>query len=183
MTPIDRLDRAPEAIDMLLPHWLYIISVLTHIVAAMAWVGGMLFVSLILVPGLRRLDDAVLQARLLSEVGRRFRTVGWAAIAVLVVTGTTNAWGRWGLDALLTGAFWVSQPGRLLLVKLLVVAAMLVQSAVHDFVLGPRLSARRRAGAETADLAGLRRRVSWLARLNLVLGLGVIVLAVLIVRG
>ncbi len=52
-----------------------------------------------------------------------------------------------------------------------------------DFVLGPRLSARRWAGAETADLAGLRRRVSWLARLNLVLGLGVIVLAVLIVRG
>ncbi len=168
---------------MLLPHWLYVLSVVVHVVAAMAWVGGMLFVSLVLVPGLRRLDDAGLQARLLSEVGRRFRTVGWVAIGMLVGTGVANAWGRWGLDALLTGAFWESQPGRLLLVKLLVVAAMLVQSAAHDFVLGPRLTARRRAGAATADLAGLRRRVSWLARLNLVLGLGVVVLAVLLVRG
>lgn len=168
---------------MPLPHWLYILSVLTHIVAAMTWVGGMLFVSLVLVPGLRRLGDAALQARLLSEAGRRFRAVGWVAIATLVVTGVTNAWGRWGLDALLTPTFWGSGPGRLLLVKLGVVAAMLAQSAVHDFVLGPRLTARRRAGAPAADLAGLRRRVSWLARLNLVLGLSVVALAVWIVRG
>ncbi len=34
----------------------------------------------------------VLRTRLVHATGLRFRTVGWAAIAVLVVTGLLNLW-------------------------------------------------------------------------------------------
>jgi uncharacterized membrane protein len=56
-----------------------------HILAAIIWIGGMFFLPLVLVPVLRR-QEPKLRAVLLDAVGRRFRTVGWIAIGLLLVT-------------------------------------------------------------------------------------------------
>jgi len=164
-------------------HFVYRFSVYLHILAALVWLGGMLFLSLVLVPMLRRWDDPALTARLMGDAGRRFRMVGWAAVAVLALTGVVNAIGRWGGSALIDAGFWASQPGRLLAIKLAVVAGMVAASIAHDFVLGPRLSAARRDGRRPPELAALRKRVTWLARANLLMGLAVVALAVVLVRG
>lgn len=164
-------------------HLIYLLSVYLHLLAAMVWIGGMLFLSLVIVPALRRWDDPVLAARLMGDAGRRFRTVGWIAVAILVLTGVVNALGRWGGAALVETGFWASQPGQLLAIKLAVVTAMVAMSVVHDFALGPRLTAARRAGLAAPEIAVLRRRVSWLARANVLLGLAVVALAVALVRG
>src|SRR5262249_24988412 len=65
-----------------------------HVAAALTWVGGMLFVALVLVPVTRRLEDAMLRRHLMHEAGLRFRTVGWIAMGVLVATGLVNVWQR-----------------------------------------------------------------------------------------
>ena len=152
---------------------LYLISVYLHIAAAVLWLGGMLFLSLILVPALRSAADAAQMSRLMTVVGRRYRSASWWAIGVLVVTGPLNAMGRWTLPA----------PGRALIFKLVIVALMFSLSALHDFVLGPRASVRRQAGALPAELARLRRQASWLGRTNLVLGMLLLAVAVWLARG
>lgn len=162
---------------------LYLISVYLHIAAALFWLGGMLFLSLILVPALRSAADAAQMSRLMTVVGRRYRRVSWWAIGILVVTGPLNAVGRWTLPVMLTGGFWSSAPGQVLIFKLAIVALMFSLSALHDFVLGPRASTRRQAGALPAELARLRRQASWLGRVNLVLGMLVLALAVWLARG
>lgn len=164
-------------------HLIYLLSVYLHILAAMVWIGGMLFLSLVIVPALRRWDDPAVSARLMGEAGRRFRTVGWIAVVTLALTGVVNAIGRWGGAALIESGFWASQPGQVLAVKLAVVAGMVAMSVVHDFALGPRLSAARRSGLAEPEIARLRRRVTWLARANALLGLAVVALAVALVRG
>ena len=129
-----------------------------HVMAAITWIGGMLFIALVLVPVTRRVSDPALRTRLVQEAGRRFRTVGWIALGLLLLSGLGNLWFRPHL--LGVGRFqW----------KLGLVVLALVLSAVHDFVLGPR------AGRPGADPA-LRVRASWLARVNVV----VVVLAVLL---
>jgi hypothetical protein len=55
--------------------------------------------------------------------------------------------------------------------KLALVVLALALSGVHDFVLGPR------AGASGADPA-LRRRASWIARVNVLVVLAVVLLGV-----
>lgn len=162
---------------------LYLVSVYLHIAAAFLWLGGMIFLSLVLVPALRSAADGAQMARLMTVVGRRYRRLGWWAMGTLVITGLLNAVGRWTMAVLLTGAFWSSVVGRILAFKLLVVAVMFSVSAVHDFVLGPRSSARRQAGAAPEELARLRRQVSWLGRANLAFGMLVLALAVWLVRG
>ena len=74
-------------------HTLYLLSVWFHILAATAWLGGMLFLVLVVVPWLRRGESAMAGA-FLRETGQRFRTVGWTCFAVLLATGTFNLWYR-----------------------------------------------------------------------------------------
>jgi uncharacterized membrane protein len=134
-----------------------------HLLAALTWIGGMLFIALVLVPVARGLDTS-LRTRLVHETGMRFRTVAWAAVAVLVASGLLNLWLRPELLAA-PRFYW----------KVALVAIALVLGALHDFVLGPR------AGRPGADPA-LRVRAAWLARLNVVVVLIVVALG-LALRG
>jgi uncharacterized membrane protein len=53
-----------------------------HVAAAITWIGGMLFIALVVVPVTRGLEDVALRRRLVQATGRRFRVVGWLALGV-----------------------------------------------------------------------------------------------------
>jgi uncharacterized membrane protein len=129
-----------------------------HVLAAVTWIGGMLFIALVLVPAARRLEDPALRTRLVHDVGLRFRTIGWVAIGVLVVTGLLNLWMH---PVLLSSSRFHWKVG-------LVVLALIL-SAFHDFVLGPR------AGGPGADPSA-RVRASWIARINVLVVLAIVAL-------
>ncbi len=135
-----------------------------HVLAAITWIGGMLFVALVLVPVARRLGDPALRARLFHETGVRFRAVGWIALGLLVLTGIGNLVER---PYLLTVPrfHW----------KLGLVVLALILSVVHDFILGPR------AGRPGAD-PRVRVAASWIARVNVLVVVAVVVLG-LALRG
>jgi uncharacterized membrane protein len=135
-----------------------------HVLAAMTWIGGMLFIALVLVPVVRRLDDRALRTRLVQDTGRRFRSVGWIALIILIATGLVNLWLR---------PFLLHSPR--LQWKLALVALALVLSAIHDFHLGPR------AGLPTAG-PWARARASWLARLNVLVALVIVLLGLSLFR-
>ena len=134
-----------------------------HVVAAITWIGGMLFVALVLVPVMRR-EDPALRARLFKVTGVRFRTIGWIALGVLVATGLGNLWLNPYLLRL-PRFHW----------KLGLVALALTLAVVHDFVLGPR------AGKPGAD-PSVRVRASWIARINVLVVLVIVLLGLSLLR-
>ncbi len=164
---------------------MYHLSVFLHILAAVVWVGGMLFLALVAIPVLRRLPDRP-RADLVARMGERFRPVAWTCIVLLVVTGILNlAYRGASWDSVVTGRLWQSPFGQVLAWKLVLVAAMVALSAWHDFVLGPvsaDLARRANPGDEKLH-AALRRRAAWVGRVNAVLALGVLASAVMLVRG
>jgi len=111
-----------------------------------------------------------------------FRAVGWACLAILIVSGTWQLWERHWWGAAFWGApgLWSSPLGRALAGKLATVVAMLVVQALHDFWLGPRAG---RAPAGTAEAVALRRRAALLARFNAVAALLLLWFAVAVARG
>src|SRR5437899_12009560 len=61
-----------------------------HILAAVIWIGGMLFLSLVAVPVLRKVDSPLLRADLFRKMAWRFRRLVWICLAVLILTGTAS---------------------------------------------------------------------------------------------
>lgn len=127
--------------------------------AAVTWLGGMLFVALVLLPVTRRVQDPHLRVHLISQAGKRFRTVGWIALGLLVATGL----------AILSRRPWLLRAPAFQMKAALVVIALGV-SALHDFVLGPRV------GRLPPGVTAPRRRVSWLARINVLIVLTIVLL-------
>jgi copper resistance protein D len=173
---------------------LYHLSVFVHILSAIVWVGGMLFLALVIVPTTRGLPTAE-RAALFGSIGRRFRTVGWACIALLLVTGTVNSIYRgvtW--TNVLTAELWGSPFGTTLALKLGLVAILLGLSAYHDVVIGPRsvramtdadgaAASPKEQRARLAEARRLRVLASYVGRVEAILALLVIALAIMLVRG
>jgi uncharacterized membrane protein len=161
----------------------YYVVVTIHVLAALLWLGGMFFLGAVGAPVLRAIEPPSLRQRLFHDLGLRFRTVGWVAIAVLVTTGVImlGARGllRWS-GVFGSMAFWRTTFGTALAAKLACVVTMIVISAVHDFALGP---AAGRAAPGSPEAVALRRRAALLARVNALVGLLLVIVAVRLARG
>lgn len=161
---------------------LYYVNVTLHVLAAMLWLGGMFFLGVVGAPALRAIEQPALRQRLFQQLGVRFRSVGWIAIVVLILTGLVNlhyrGWLHWdGVFA--SAAFWRTGVGTALAIKLASVTVMIIVSAIHDFALGP-LAGRLEPGSPQA--IAFRRRAALLARVNALLGVVVVVAAVRLPR-
>lgn len=159
-------------------HILYLASVWLHVLAAMAWVGGMIFLVAVVVPMLRRPETRDRASELMQIAGRRFRTVGWVALVTLIVTGVFNVLHRgYRFEHFFTGDVFAGQWGRTLAHKLALVGVVLVMSALHDFWLGPK------AGHGDAEAREKWRKVaSTMGRVTFAFALAIVALAVTLVR-
>lgn len=162
---------------------MYQVAAYLHLLAAMVWIGGMLFLALVLVPVARGLQDPPgVGMRLLGQAARRFRFPAWGALLALVATGI------WLLVERGIGVtYLLSEQGSsagTLRVKLALVVAVIALSALHDFGIGPRVARMMEAGGRpSASALRQRRLLTWLARVNVALVLVIAALGVVIVRG
>jgi uncharacterized membrane protein len=165
-------------------HALYLVAVWLHLLALAVWLGGMVFLALVLVPATRRPEQRATAPALFHQVATRFRWVGWACLAILIVTGLFALGYRgYGLADAFNGRLWQGAFGHTLAAKLVLVGVILAVSAAHDFWLGPRAVAQWQRDPHGAEAQRLRRQASWIGRLTLLLALGVSALGVLLVRG
>lgn len=163
---------------------LYELSVWLHILAACAWVGGMVFLVGVVVPLLRKKELAQVAAAFVEQSGERFRTLGWICLGILVVTGTINMAFRgihWA--DFFNGQFAQNPIARPLALKLLLVACVLAVSAVHDFWIGPRAARLWRENPDSEETRRARKRAANFGRVNGTLSIVIVLLAVFVVRG
>ena len=97
-----------------------------HLLAAIAWLGGMIFHIFVLDPVFRDNEVTFQSARLLALMEARFRTLVGGSIALLLATGAAKAYLLLGTAGALAG----TAAGRYVLIKIGLTAAMLVIFAV-----------------------------------------------------
>jgi uncharacterized membrane protein len=132
-----------------------------HLLAAVVWVGSMIFFSLVVMPALRQGLPSPQRQELIRVVGRRYRVLGWISIGILLATGPVMAWRH--------GVVWGSGFGQLLSLKLVLVGLMLVLTVLHDLSMGPRVTQ-----SPVPLTSGQRQAIVWLARANLLVAMGVL---------
>lgn len=150
----------------------YHLSVFLHILSAIIWIGGMLFIVMVLAPLLRSEDFRPQAVRVLHATGKKFKRISWVCFGVLFVTGFLNAGARWGFPNLFAAGFWkTANPGDVLLHKLLQFVLVLCLSWLHDYKIGPEALSAMRAAADAPETVSLRRTAAWMGRANLFLAL------------
>jgi len=149
-----------------------------HLLAAISWIGGTIFLSIVLVPVLKREPFASQKALLFRTIGRRFRAVVWGAIAVLLFTGPLLLHQR-GIP--------IADPSGwpiVLAAKLGLVAILLILTLTHDLIIGPRVVKILQLPTESRTRLDHALVVwsPWIARFSLILALAVLLAAVVLAR-
>jgi putative copper resistance protein D len=129
----------------------HVVSDAAHLLAAGAWLGGLVPLALILAAHHR--DREITREQDLDQVLMRFSGMGYVAVATLIGSGLVNSWYLVGtVTGLLT-----TQYGQLLLVKLALFAAMLVLAVINRFWLVPSMSKARADGGGSPVWTGRLR--------------------------
>jgi putative copper resistance protein D len=122
-----------------------------HLIAAAAWIGGLVPLALLL--SAARGNQAFAWASLARDAAQRFSALGVVSVGTLLVSGIVNAWILVGsVHALLVTGY-----GQLLMLKIAVFAIMLAFAAVNRFWLTPQLAISPEDGAERKALRQLTR--------------------------
>jgi uncharacterized membrane protein len=140
-----------------------------HVLAAAIWVGGTVALVFAAVPPVQRLEGEV-RSRLLRDLGRRWRPIGWSAFGIAVATGLGLA----GYDHAFDTA--PASFDAVLAVKGGLVGLLAAGSYLHDYVLGPGLARQIREGRPQS----LRPLLTQIGRGNLLITLALPILGVVL---
>lgn len=149
-----------------------------HLLAAVVWIGGMVFLSAVLAPLVRSGHATVEHVALFRSAARRFRILVWISIGTILVTGPVLLSER---DLFLTvPTIWPL----VLRIKIGLVCLLLLLTVAHDLLLGPRMNnTRGRPETVRTTIDYLVFKTSrWVPRLALIVGILVLLAAIVLAR-
>ena len=152
-----------------------------HLVAASIWVGGAIFLGVVLSPALRNaMPDVEARMRLIILVGRRFNKIAVPSLVVLMATGLYSSHALLANYQLLGATSY----GVYLTVKLALVVMLVVVYGIHVRMIGRDVEERITAGRmPPEELRSLRRRVIILGEVTVVLSVAILFFAALMDAG
>jgi len=154
---------------------LFKLALFLHILSAIFWIGGMLFLVLVVAPFLQSLPDPKERSKIYQTVGKKYRFYGWVAIITLLCTGPIMLYTFYGISpsGIFSRQLHASPFGRTLAIKLTLVAIIVTTSLIHDFWLGPKA----RSSPRFTTIAKI------FGRGNLIIALLIVVFAVFLRAG
>ena len=72
---------------MITPIWALTIAYWMHMLATVVWIGGLAFITLLIIPSARRTLDENNYAAFLEKVRRRLDPLAWFSVIVLLGSG------------------------------------------------------------------------------------------------
>lgn len=144
-----------------------------HLLAAIAFIGGWIFLQLVVRPSLKEIKakaPSLETLELARTVGQRFKMVGWVSLMTLVFTGASQLLDESGSARIETS--W----GLLMMLKLFVFAVVGGLIFVHDLILDPYgVPAKGRKDGEEPLMFSIK--VLWVQRTILTLSVAVLFIA------
>lgn len=144
-----------------------------HLTSAMLWVGGQLFLALVLSPALRAKIPPAERMPLSLAIAKRFKRFSHGALGVLLLTGLWQVRYVFFSSA---GSFSQTEYGRIFILKMGLLFSALVLSFLHDKKWGPALTAKSGSPNSPEFKAASQRMIFW-ARVNVIVTLAIVACA------
>jgi putative copper resistance protein D len=152
-----------------------------HLIGASIWVGGSIFLGIVLVPVLRShtktLEEMV---ALMVKIGRRFNRITVPAFAALIASGIYNSRAFFGEP----GAVLDTTYGIILFIKVILVIATIVAYIVHIRLLDADMERKIMSGqGGNMYVQSVRTKIIILGEVIVVLSVAILLLAALLDSG
>jgi copper resistance protein D len=135
-----------------------------HLLGAVIWIGGVVFLVLVVGPALKRAASVREHLRLELNLAGRFRVVMWPAVGVVLFTGLFNVINILYATSLSGGSIPPTF-ARLLALKLGLVVVMIILQVIDQLVVRPkRIEGLRILSSEIATLPTPLRKWQRLAQ-------------------
>jgi len=152
-----------------------------HLISASIWVGGSLFIGVVLAPLLKTISESV-EERLgiMIRVGRKFNKIAVPSLGILIVTGLYNS--QYILSKPET--IFSTNYGIILTIKIMLVAALIVIFAVHirmiRFDIEKKIEAKEMS---QESIQKLRSKIISLGRIIVFISIAVLLMAAMLDAG
>lgn len=142
-----------------------------HLTCASIWVGGSLFLGIVLAPMLGTIADSPAdRLAFMLRIGRRFNRIALPSFIILIVTGIYNS----RAFILQPNALIDSEYGIILLIKIVFVIVTLIIYVIHIRSIDIETENRIRSGDSNSYIQPVRSRIILLGRV--IVGLSLIIL-------
>lgn len=152
-----------------------------HLISASIWVGGSLFIGVVLAPLLKTMSESV-EERLgiMIRVGRKFNKIAIPSLGILIVTGLYNS--QYILSKPET--IFSTNYGMILTIKIILVTALIVTYAIHIRII--RFDVEKKI--ETKEMSQesiqkLRSKIISLGRIIVFISIAVLLMAAMLDAG
>ena len=136
-----------------------------HQLATVAWIGGMIYTMMVLMPSLPAIEIPE-RGKLAGAVTKRFTIVAWTSVVVLIITGII-------LGSFEEASEMSDNVPIALKIKHILFLLMIIIGLVMTFILGPKMKklAPKPGEKPSPEFPKVQKRISSLALINMILGI------------
>jgi len=152
-----------------------------HLVSASVWVGGSIFIGIVLAPLLKTISDSVEErVAIMIRVGRKFNKIAIPSLAILIVTGLYNS-----SNILSRPQFLLSTNyGIILVIKIILVISLLGMFAIHVRIIRNEIEKKITSKEMLPEIVQkLRSKIISLGRIMVVVSIAILLMAALLNSG
>ncbi len=152
-----------------------------HLVSASIWVGGSIFIGVVLAPLLKTISESVEErVAIMIRVGRKFNKIAIPSLAILIATGLYNS-----SNILSKPQFLLSTNyGIILVIKIILVIFLIVMFVIHVRII--RSEIERKIGSKEMlpeIVQKIRSKIISLGRIMVFVSVAILLMAALLHSG
>ena len=152
-----------------------------HLVSAAIWVGGSLFIGVVLSPLLKTMTDSIEERmKIMIRVGRRFNKIAVPSLIILMATGLYSSHMLLSKPDIL----FATSYGTFLTVKIILVISLIITYAVHVRVIRKDVEDKIMSNQlSEPQIQKLRKKIIILGEITVVLSVAILFFAALLDAG
>ncbi|MCY3975939.1 MAG: CopD family protein [Thaumarchaeota archaeon] len=154
----------------------YAIITWIHLIAASIWLGGSIFIGVVMAPILKEIFDSQKRLQIMIKIGKRFNKIAMPAFVILIITGIYKA------HPFLTAPdiMFTTNYGYLLLIKIILVVLLALSFIIHIKMINNELLLSKQ---NDLQIQNLRKKIVNLGKLILFISVIIFFIASLLDEG
>jgi putative copper resistance protein D len=152
-----------------------------HLVSASIWVGGSIFIGIVLAPLLKTISESVEErVAIMIRVGRKFNKIAIPSLVILIATGLYSSSNILSRPEFLFSTNY----GIILVIKIILVISLLVMFAIHVRIIRTEIEKKIESKEMLPEIVQkLRSKIISLGRIMVFVSIAILLMAALLHSG